>query len=183
MATKGQVIENKVTGERVTFLETASDSDGNRLRFLLSVKPGGFVTVNHVHPSQHEKFEMKKGVLKVLKGKETLYLKSGEDVLIPKGTPHQWWNESDSEIAELEVEFTPAGKMEIFLEQYFGLANDDKCDAKGTPVFLQIMSFSNEYELYISGPPVFIQKTMSAVLGSVGRLMGYKKYYPHYAAK
>lgn len=181
MARKGQIIENKITGEKVTFLETSADTNGKHLRFLLTVKPKGFVTVNHIHPSQVEKFEMKKGELKVLKEKETLYLKAGQTFTIPKGVSHQWWNESAVEIAELEVEFSPAGKMETFLEQYYGLANDGKCDKNGTPSFLQIMSFGNEYELFVSGPPLIIQKIMSFVLGGIGRLLGYKKFYPQYS--
>ncbi|MBA4853790.1 cupin domain-containing protein [Emticicia sp. BO119] len=181
MAQQGQIIENKVTGEKVTFLATAADTDGKYLRFRLNVKPQGFVTVNHVHPSQDEKFEMKKGKLKVLVGKKEFFLIPGETTLIPKGIGHQWWNESPDEEAEMEVEFTPAGNMETFLEQYYGLCNEGKCDAKGTPAFMQIMSFGNEYELFVSGPPIGVQRVMSAVLGSIAHLMGYKKYYAQYA--
>lgn len=183
MARKGQVLENRITGEKVTFIETSAESNGKRLRFLLTVRPKGFVTVNHIHPNQHEKFDMKRGVLKVLRGKETLYLNSGETVTIPKNLPHQWWNESENDEAELEVEFVPAGNMETFLEQYYGLANDNKCDAKGTPSFMQIMAFGNEYQLYVSGPPVVLQKIMSSVLGNIAYLFGYRKYYDRYSAK
>lgn len=182
MAKKGQVIENKVTGERVSFLETSADNNGKRLRFLLSVRPKGFVTVAHIHPSQDEHFSMKQGQLRVQKNKETLQLLAGQELLIPKGIPHQWWNDSDSETAELEVTFTPAGKMEVFLEQYYGLANDDKCDEQGTPHFLQIMAFGNEYELFVAGPPITLQKVMSTVLGNIARLLGYKKCYKKYGA-
>ena len=181
MAHKGKVIENKVTGERVTFLETSAESGGKRLRFLLNIKPKGFVTVNHVHPNQEEKFEMKQGKLKVLKAKESFYLEPGQTTTIAKGIGHQWWNESETEEASLEVEFTPAGNMETFLEQYYGLANDGKCDDKGTPSFLQIMAFGNEYQLFVTGPPIMVQKIMSAVLGNFALLLGYKKYYKRYS--
>ena len=33
MARKGDVIENPVTGERITFLETSESTDGGLLRF------------------------------------------------------------------------------------------------------------------------------------------------------
>lgn len=183
MAFKGQTIRNKITGEQVTFLETAADTNGERMKFLLEVEPKGFVTVNHFHPGQEEKFLMQEGELKVQLGKNTMTLKSGEMLTIAAGQSHQWWNISDTNKAKLEVTFTPAGNMETFLEQYYGLANDDRCDANGTPPFMQVMSFSNTYKLYVSGPPLIIQRIMSAVLGPIARLMGYKKFYPAYASQ
>ena len=50
MATKGNVIENPVTGEKVTFLETAADTNGELLRLELAVGPHGFLAVPHIHP-------------------------------------------------------------------------------------------------------------------------------------
>jgi hypothetical protein len=49
MVRKGQVIKNKVTGEKVTFIENAADTTGKRLRFILHIEPPGFVIVNHIY--------------------------------------------------------------------------------------------------------------------------------------
>ena len=61
-------------------------------------------------------------------------------------------------------------------EQIFGI-----CNKKGELSFLQIMVMSKEYDMVIAGPPMFVQKIMRAVLSPIGRLLGYKKYYPEYS--
>jgi hypothetical protein len=74
------------------------------------------------------------------------------------------------------------GNTETFLEQFFGLGNDNKTKADGTPSFLQIMAMVNEYEIYVAGPPLPIQKIMGVVLGGLARWLGYKKYYSQYSS-
>jgi hypothetical protein len=43
------------------------------------------------------------------------------------------------------------------------------------------MAMANTFEIYIAGPPLPVQKIMSAVLGGLGRLMGYKRFYKKYS--
>ena len=73
MARRGGIIENRVTGERITWLETASDSAGERLAFLFEVKPSGRLPVVHVHPAQAETFVVESGEFEI-----TLGAKGGE---------------------------------------------------------------------------------------------------------
>ena len=51
MAPQGDVVENTLTGERVTFLETVGDTGGDLLRFEYALPPGWFVPA-HIHPRQ-----------------------------------------------------------------------------------------------------------------------------------
>jgi quercetin dioxygenase-like cupin family protein len=181
MATKGKSISNSKTGEKITWIETAKDSNGKRLVFDFSVAPNGKLPVIHFHPGQTETFDIKSGTFCLKIGKETKQLTAGEKITIDKGVPHQWWNPSGKEEAKMVVSFEPAQKTEIFLEQFFGLGNDNKTKSDGTPSFLQIMAMANEYEIYVSGPPLAIQKMMGYVLGGMARLLGYKKYYKQYS--
>ena len=180
MANKGQSIENKITGEKITWLETAKESKGKVLRLDFSVRPKGALPVRHFHPRQDETFEMKRGTLKVEVNGQIHYLQPGERITIPQGAPHQWWNEGEEE-ANLLVTFTPALNTETFLEQFFGLCNSGKTSADGTPKFLQLMTMVNAYELYVAGPPLPIQKVMGVVIGTLARLSGYKQFYPEYS--
>ena len=50
MARAGDVIEHPVTGERITFLQTAESTNGELLRLELAVGPRGFVAAPHIHP-------------------------------------------------------------------------------------------------------------------------------------
>lgn len=182
MATKGKTISNIKTGEKITWLETAQDTQGKKLVFAFSVEPKGKLPVTHYHPNQTETFEITSGIFNFTLGKETKQLKAGDLLTIEKGVPHRWWNPSENETAEMIVTFEPALNTETFLEQFCGLCNDNKTNDLGVPTFLQIMAMTNEYQLYIAGPPLPIQKIMGFVIGGIAKLLGYKKYYPQYSA-
>lgn len=181
MAQRNGQIANKLTGEKITWLQTAADTNGAFLKFRMTLAPGGHLPVRHLHPNQQEEFAVKKGRFRIEAGGQEQYLSSGDVVAVKKGIPHRFWNALTDEETELEITFMPALNTETFLEQFFGLSNDDKTRADGTPAFLQLMAMANTYEIYVAGPPLWLQKAMGAVLGSVGRLMGYKKFYQQYS--
>lgn len=182
MAKKGQSIANKITGEKFTWLETATDTGGERLRFDFEIAPLGHAPVAHIHPNQDETFEIKKGKLWLKIQDKEQVLQAGDRVTILKNLPHEWKNPSETETTEMLVTFQPALKTETFFEQFCGLANDGKTKTDGSPQFLQIMAMANEYEIFIAGPPVPVQRVMGFVVGGVARLLGYKKFYPKYSA-
>jgi quercetin dioxygenase-like cupin family protein len=64
MAYTGQTIENPVSGERITFLQTARDTAGELLEFELELSPDGHVPGAHVHPEQEERFHVLEGTMK-----------------------------------------------------------------------------------------------------------------------
>ena len=74
------------------------------------------------------------------------------------------------------VTMTPAANWETQMEQVFGIMN-----AKGKLSFLQIMALLKEYEMYIAGPPLFVQKLMSTILTPIARMKGLKSFYPEYS--
>jgi hypothetical protein len=63
MASQGDVIENPFTGERVIFLRTSEDTNGELLRFEY-VLPPRFSIPEHVHPRQEERHEILSGILR-----------------------------------------------------------------------------------------------------------------------
>ena len=56
MIRTGDTIHNPVTGERITFLATSADTDGEAVVIETVVQPDGCVAAAHVHPSQSERF-------------------------------------------------------------------------------------------------------------------------------
>jgi quercetin dioxygenase-like cupin family protein len=182
MAKKGQIIYNKVTQEKFTWLATSKDTNGEYLCVDCEVAPGGKISVRHIHPRQDETFEIKEGILRLEINGNTKTYQKGDSITIPKGQPHWWGNDSLVEPLHIEVAFKPALKTEIFFEQFFGLANDGKTKADGSPTFMQIMAMCNEYEIYIAGPPVSLQKMLGFLFGGVARLFGKKKFYKEYSA-
>jgi quercetin dioxygenase-like cupin family protein len=171
-----------VTGERIIWRKVSADTRGELLEGDLFAKPGAFVAAAHVHPNQEERFEILSGSLTLrLDGQERM-LRPGDVAVIPPGRPHQWWNSGDEEVHVLG-QFRPALRTEIFFETFFGLGQDGKTNRKGLPNPLQLAVLMREYEdeMRLARPPAVIQKIVSVPLAAVGRLRGYRAWYPQYS--
>jgi hypothetical protein len=68
MIRRGDTIANPVTGERVTFLKTSAETDGELVLIDTTVAPGGFVAAEHLHPYQSERFEIVFGEVEFMLG-------------------------------------------------------------------------------------------------------------------
>ena len=89
MAKAGDVIENPMTGEQITFLKTTRETNGELLRFEY-VLPPGFTIPEHVHPHQEERHEILSGTLRGRVGGQERDYGVGERVVGPAGVPHAW---------------------------------------------------------------------------------------------
>ena len=187
MAHQGETIENPLSGERMTFLRTTADTNGQSLEFEF-IAPPGWSVPEHLHPHQQERTQMISGVLSGRVAGEELRLVAGEVRLVPSGVVHAWQNPSEEEEARFSVEFSPALKMESGFETTWGLARDGKATKAGVPKNpLQLVVLASEHkdEVYLPRPPITVQKVLFAildVLAPVGRLLGYRASYPEYSA-
>src|SRR5918994_3318445 len=103
MAHAGQIIENPVSGERITFRETAADTDGELLAFELELSPDGQVPGMHVHTIQEERFEVTKGTMRFRMGAKKVIAQPGDVVVVPPGMRHKFANAGGEE-AHVRVE-------------------------------------------------------------------------------
>ena len=78
MIRTGDVIYNSITGESIRFVETAADTDGERVVIDVLVEPNGFVASAHLHPYQTEVFEVVEGELMFKVGGETITATAGD---------------------------------------------------------------------------------------------------------
>lgn len=182
MARSGETIKNTVTGEVFTWERVAADTDGRLVLGEMVLPPGGFVTAEHVHPNQEERYEVLTGELHVrIDGRERI-VGSGDKVVVPVGKPHVWWNAGQDEV-RFRCEVTPALHFETFLETLFGLASDGKTDAKGFPGPLQMAVLMHAYrdEVRLARPSPAIQDLLFGPLAMIGRLVGYRSSYPRYS--
>lgn len=108
----------------------------------------------------------------------------GRTLHVPAGTPHDWWNAGDEE-AHVRVEIEPVGRFEEMILNFFGLAQDGKTDKKGTPHLLQLAVLAREYTdvLYLTRPPLIVQRLLFGPLALLGSLLGYRASYPEYLAR
>jgi hypothetical protein len=114
-------------------------------------------------------------------GKESA-LGPGEEIVVPPGTPHTFWNASpDEEVLHHRVELRPALKCEAFFETVFGLQRDGRL-VPGKPYAALLMApVILEYENWIADPPIPLQKALFKILALLGRPFGYRASYPKYS--
>jgi quercetin dioxygenase-like cupin family protein len=186
MAQRGETIDNPLTGERMTFLKTTADTNGRSFEFEF-VAPPGWSVPEHIHPHQQERTQMVSGELRGRVAGEGFGLLPGEVRVVPSGVVHAWRNPSEEEEVRFSVEFSPALNMESGFETAWRLARDGKATRAGLPKNpLQLVVFANEHkdEVFLTRPPIPVQRALFAVLGllaPVGRLLGYGAAYPQSA--
>ena len=97
MICKGDVIENPVTGERMLFLETSADTNGESVLVEVTVQPNGFVAAAHTHPYQTERFEIESGTIAFKVDGKEIVAGPGETVVVPPKSSHKFWNAGETE--------------------------------------------------------------------------------------
>lgn len=182
MATRGDIIENPILGERIVFLQTDEDTNGQLLEVDLFVEPGKPLTPEHFHAHQEVRFEMISGKMVFGSRKKEQTLGPGQSVLFPRATPMRWAVVGD-QTAHLRVNFSPSVGYEHYFETLYGLARDGKTNEKGLPNLFQLAVLAHEYGTYLPFPPVGFQKVLIAVIALVGRALGYQARYPEYCGK
>jgi mannose-6-phosphate isomerase-like protein (cupin superfamily) len=178
MAYTGQTLENPVSGERITFTQTAADTNGELLAFDMTLSPDGNVPGTHVHPEQEERFEIVSGTMKFRLGFKKIVAGPGETVVVPAGARHRFDNAGDEPV-EVRVEVRPALKMEALLENTVALAREGKTTRKGMPKPIHLALFVREYEREVRAPfpPPAIVKALMAPLASFARRRGHAERY------
>ena len=178
MAHAGQVLENQLSGERITFRKTAADTGGELLALDLELSPDGHVPGMHVHPNQEERFEVVRGTMRFRKGLRTVTAGPGDVVVVPPGVAHKFANGGD-ETAVVRVEVRPALRMEELFETAVELAEDGRTNRKGMPKPLDLALFVREYSDEVQGafPPVWVQRLTLAPVAWFARKRGLAARY------
>jgi len=178
MIRTGDSIENPITGERVTFLATSADTDGEVVVIETVVQPHGFVAAAHVHPAQSERFAVQAGTLGLKAGRKKIVLAAGEVATVFAGTPHRFWNAGEDPV-RFVCEVRPAFRFEQLLETMFALAADGKTNKKGMPNLLRLAVIARAHfdVVRLPFPPALVQRVGLAFGAPVGRLLGYGPTY------
>lgn len=192
MANAGQIFENRITGERLIFRQTAHTSQGRRIEVDYCLRPhSGKAPVAHFHPRFDEKFEIVAGQACYLLGTEEKTAQAGETVILPHGIAHKHpWNAGDSELQvrqSIELDRPDPATIqaiEHFFETLYGLGQDGKVNRNGLPNPLQFALILKNFQphAYVAGMPIPVQQLLFGLLAGIGRMMGYRAVYPQYSA-
>lgn len=175
-----RTVKHQVTGEQITFLETADETNGKYLYIEVALPPQGDGPPLHIHDEFEEEFEVISGKLTVILGKEQHVLQHGDKRRVPLNTAHTFTNNHDEPVI-FRVRLTPPSQFEQSVRIHYGLIDDGLVDAKGNPKNLLhtalILSMQNTL---IVGIPFWIQRKLFSWLVKRGykknAYQGFEKY-------
>lgn len=178
----GDAAWNPLTGEKTMLVESADESGGARIVADFAVEPGGFVPGGeHVHDYCAEHFEVKAGrITFAVDGRERT-LEAGEQLMVPPGTWHHWWNAGHDEV-QIRTRVEPALRFEEAILVFWGLCADGHTDAQGRPSPLLGALVATRYrrELRYRHPPDVVQRLVFPALAALARLRGAERIVDRY---
>jgi len=138
--TASRTIENPIIKDKVTFLETAAETQGKYTRVQVELAPGGGNQV-HFHKTFDESFTVVEGTLGIQLGLEFFELEAGASATAPAGILHRFYNPSETETVVFNVLVQPGSPgFEKTLQVAYGLARDGRVTRKGVPKNLYHMA-------------------------------------------
>lgn len=130
-----RTITNPVIKDKITFIKTAKDTNGELTWLSIELAPNGGNDL-HYHDKFEETFIAINGTLGVTFEGEEMTLQAGESVTVPINSVHRFYNPNAHPI-QFEVKITPASRnLEEFLQIMYGLARDGKTNKKSIPTNL-----------------------------------------------
>lgn len=179
----GPIIENPLYGERIRFLKTVPETNGELVQYESWLAPGGRVGVPHFHPVQESHFTVVSGSASFSVHGARFVLGPGQELTVPARTPHCLWNAGDVE-AHLVIEFRPGMLKQEYYETFFGLARDGKYQLRGLSNILQWAVITAVYrrESRPLSQPTWLRWGL-LLLAPVGWLLGYRAHYLRYCTR
>lgn len=158
--------------ERILFLKTARETDGELVEVRASYKPNSGKPPAHFHPNQEERFEVLSGLFRVNIGGEEADYRPGDTIQVPKGAVHWMFNSSD-ERGELLWQTRPALRTGDFFERIWTLQRKAASE-DAEPSLMQLAGVLNEHrdEFRLASPPEPIQALLIRILALVGNTFG-----------
>lgn len=167
----------RMAGEAVRFVETTEMTGGRYLVAEVTMQPGARGPLPHIHPVQEERFEIVTGRAALRVGRKRHELSAGETAVVPPGSAHGVSNPYDEPLT-VRTTWTPAGDLEHFFENLFGVGMTGPVNRQGIPPLRQIALISRAHPL--SGPPAIpsvIRRPLMWALATLGRWSGMKGSY------
>lgn len=178
MPRAGDMIENTMTGERAVFRSTRHETAGALLEADYYLGAGGAVAAAHVHPRQEETFEVLEGSVRIQIAGRDILARPGKTYVVAPGTSHRIVNHTATGV-HLYSTLRPAMLSDELLQTMWALASDGRTNKRGIPSLLQAAVSGEHFrgELYLAGPPLWLQDLVFRLLGPVGRALGYRGLY------
>jgi quercetin dioxygenase-like cupin family protein len=177
MTSPNHVIENPLSGERITIMERPRMT-GDALVWDLVLAPGGRVPNSHSHPEQEERFTLLDGTMRFRVGWRRLLARPGDVVVVPPGKVHHFANPGTVP-ARTRVESTPALLTEAMLETAAALARDQQLAGRALPRPLDVALFMCDFDREVRAPylPAPLVRAVLRPLRVLARSLGRDRRY------
>jgi len=162
-------LQNKHTGE-ILELRRHTTNGQQDLELRGTVPPNGDGPPMHIHYSQDEEGMVTTGTLSVEVGGRRIDANAGEKVMLPRGIPHRWWNQSDQPLA-FHGRVTPVDDLDKYLQAIFEIMN---AGPKNRPplFYLAHASLRHRRTQAVLVMPLAIQAVLFRMLVVLGTVMG-----------
>jgi quercetin dioxygenase-like cupin family protein len=181
MPFKGQILNNPVSGDIYEFLETAKDTNGQRVSIKMTLRSKGELVPDHLHALQDEYFEVISGKLTILLDGQKQTLTEGQYITLPKNKPHNHYNSGTEPVVFIQT-ITPALDFDYLLENIIGLTIDGKMPNGKAGLLQELVTLKYlDSKSYLANIPIGLQKLLMNVLGPIGRMLGYRAIYRKYS--
>jgi quercetin dioxygenase-like cupin family protein len=176
-ATNPETIVNPVTGDCMTFVHNALESQGNYAKIRFDLPPGAKGSPLHYHTAMHETFTVLEGCLDMEVGEKDNWrkLQPGESIQVPAGMHHSFCNNSQDWVT-FTTENLPATRFEKFIRGLYGLAIDNKVNREGMPNnLLQLAILLKLADTIPVGIPPFIFHLLINTLVGMARIFNVER--------
>lgn len=119
MTSPDRIIDDPLTGQRLTFLETSADSHGRSLRAEVELAADGYVP-RHLHFRQDERIEVLAGSVRYRTRGEDRLMRPGDTAVVHRRRLHRVSNAGDS-TARFVLEVHPARHIEQTMRSMFAI--------------------------------------------------------------
>jgi quercetin dioxygenase-like cupin family protein len=170
--TPQHVLENPITGERITFLVTSEETEGRLHQHRLELPPH-FSAAKHFHPCQQKRLEVISGELRVRVNDLEHVLSPGEDLVILPGQVHSWSNDDEASVI---VTMRPALNSSQLLATQIALSKEGKTDKCGVPTTLHYAAFAKTFKDEIVFVHYPIQQALHFIVTPLSTLLHYKTF-------
>lgn len=180
------------TGTRSVLIEGAEETGGRGLVMDVHCPEGARAHIlEHIHLTWTETFDILQGEARYVLGGEEHSAKAGDTILMPAGVKHiHPWNTGTGEMIYRQTNdfgrACPEALQDVMgvFATLNGMAVEGKLGKKGLPKnplqFAATLRTLVKYEGYDAAVPIGVQRVVSASLGRVAEVLGYRGVYPRY---
>src|SRR4051812_48673610 len=94
----GTELINPKAGTKTVFTATAESTGGEYVEIEVTYPPHSAPPPLHLHPSQDEQFTILAGAMEGSSGDETFVISVGDELDVPRGTPHKMSSTGDGAV-------------------------------------------------------------------------------------